>query len=358
MWTCEMSRPPGRSDRPSVTRGRSSGNRLRRRSRYAGPESQRSRRSGRTSRWILGFRGSPFCQDVGQSRPDFDPLLRTPCFQAWEDLWLDYEAVDALSPEAGGEEPHRPQAEVEEGPLVRANGCVQEGHEAREEGDRANGPNGPLEPLRRAHHLALDRPDEAQLEAVQEPSSREERGEEPREQEDRERHEADGECAQVGGSLEILDLRHDEEVDRERADRHENRVPQTDRLRGRQPDIDALPAEELSMGFVGPSGERPRKRRDEPQCDGDQSNGEKIRGRLPNSRRVHAAAHERQEPVVKEECDREDDDESENVGAGGAVHGRPPSRDPIWSLRGKRYMRSERRRWSSIVRVRTSPIAR
>src|SRR5439155_1304641 len=142
-------------------------------------------------------------------------------------------------------------------------------------------------PFRRAHHLAVDRPDEAQLEAVQEPGSRKERGEEPREQEDRERHEADGECAQIGGSLEILDLRHDEEVDRERADRHQNRVPQTDRLRGRQPDIDALPAEELSMGFVGPSGERPRKRRDEPECDGDQSNGEEVRGRLPDA---HATA--------------------------------------------------------------------
>src|SRR5438876_1362200 len=242
-----MSRPPGRSDRPSVTRGRSSGNRLRRRSRYVGPEPQRSRRVRKDFAVDSRLSRQPILSGRWAEPSGFRSLASNTMLQTWEDLWLDYEAVDAHSPEDGGEEPHRPEAEVEEGPLVRANGCVQEGHEDREGGDRANGPNGPLEPLRRAHHLALDRPDEAQLEAVQEPSSREERGEEPREQEDRERHEADGECAQGGGSLEILDLRHDEEVDRERADRHENRVPQTDRLRGRQPDIDALPAEELSM---------------------------------------------------------------------------------------------------------------
>src|SRR6266566_6660631 len=135
-----MSRPRERSGRRCATRERTYGNRSPLMSRYASCEGRqglkdgasfRSRSSWRTHRLL-----HPLIHDLRQRRSDLDRLLRAPRLEGWQDAWFDPETVDADRAEDGREEADGPDGQEENALFVRISRRVEEGHEARKEGDR------------------------------------------------------------------------------------------------------------------------------------------------------------------------------------------------------------------------------
>ena len=109
------------------------------------------------------------------------------------------------------------------------------------------------------------------------------------------------------------------------------------------------------MGVIGASGEGRGERGNQPEGHRDQRDRQEVRGGFSNP---DTAPQERQETVVQEESDPEDDRESKDMRPGRALHDRPQSQKTIWSFRRDAYLERERCKDSSIVRVSASPIRR
>src|SRR2546427_3535198 len=307
----------------------------------------------------------PVAQDLRQRRARLDSRPRGPRFEARQHARFYDKAIHADRREHGRKYPHGPKPEEKECLPVLVSRRMEEGHETREEGDRADGPQGPLEPFRRPDDLSARRHDTSKLERIEEPRARDQRRHEPREEQDRERDESHLQLAKVRGAEQVEHLGNQQHIDRERANRHQGGVSEPDRLRDREADVDATFPEETPMGLERATCERPGKRRDEPKPHRDQGDREEVRRDLADA---DPTDEEWQDAVVDAEGDSEDDDESEDVCARRAVHGRPKTEAPFapcgpefdrGCARGRAVLhRTARRTWPSIVRTSASPIAR
>src|SRR3989454_7071354 len=306
------------------------------------------RRSG-----IAGARhGGPVAPALRQRRARLDSRPRGPRFEARQHARFYDKAIHADRREHGRKYPNGPEPEEKECLPVLVTRRMEEGHETREEGDRADGPQGPLEPFRRPDDLAARRRDASKLERIEEPRARNQRRQEPREEQDRERDESHLELAQVRRAEEVEDLSHHEHVDRERSYCHQGGVSEPDGLRDRKAHVDPAFPQDTTMGLERAPREGSGKRRDDPERHWDEGDRKEVRRHLSDS---DPTDEEREDAVVDAEGDSEDDDESEDMHARRAVHGRPKTEAPFAPCGPAFDRRSEERRVGKECRSRWSP---
>ena len=126
---------------------------------------------------------------------------------------------------------------------------MQERHEAREEGDRPDRSEDPLEQLGRADHFAAQRAHRSDLEGVEKPGPGNERRKEAGEkQQNGKSQQAEAQILDISGTEEVENLRQYEQVDRERPDREDERVAQTRGPWLRDADVETAPAGDRAVG--------------------------------------------------------------------------------------------------------------
>src|SRR5205807_258817 len=221
------------------------------------------------------------------------------------------ETVDADRAEDGREEAHSPDAQEENPLLVRISGRVEESHEARKEGDRPDRSEDVLEQFRGANDFASRRVDDSDFERVEQPGAGDERGDQAGEdQQQRERDQAEPEIPDVPGTEEVQDFRHHEQVDREWADRKDDRIAEANRSRPRHADVEASLAGDRPVCAVRRTRKSPDERRKQPEDDGDDSHGDKVNRQIP---RGDSSAEDREQRQKEEDRYREDGREAREV---------------------------------------------